>query len=462
MSKKSAEDCLIVRNKKTIEFYKQHEYLDFEQVNTQVVELLNSLFQNANNTITQSNATQILQQCMETNIQLSLQRKDLETMKANIEKLNSDITIRAIDIKKEYIEEVKNIIAEHDTDSVDKMMENMDKTTQSWMDKTKMVLLETIPSINDATHKQLSLDIQNLYTNINAELHKLKSTDVANDQIIHQIGSKFSEMFQTIQQPLLTIIGTQDRNSQILGNVEEHFNKYKNSSSKGSLSEFRLQGILNRMYPTAEIRDTRKIPESGDYQLKRENCDLILIETKDHSENVNPIEVDKFIRDCSIQNSHGIFLSQNTGITSKYNYQIEVHNGKFLIYIHNADYQSDKIKIAVEIIDSLVIRFKDFMTDKETDTIAKELLDEINDEYQKFITQRTNLTNLVRDFQKKMVLAIDDIKLPHLEQYLSTKYASILKKYECDICCIFTTDSAKGLASHRSACAKRNKVAVAQ
>ena len=53
-----------------------------------------------------------------------------------------------------------------------------------------------------------------------------------------------------------------------------------------------------------------------------------------------------------------IFLSQNTGITSKNNYQIDITNGKILVYVHNCEYMSHKIQIAVDIIDTLSQKIK--------------------------------------------------------------------------------------------------------
>ena len=64
---------------------------------------------------------------------------------------------------------------------------------------------------------------------------------------------------------------------------------------------------------------------SCDFLLKRENKPTILFENKDYSRNANPEEVKKFIRDINERNQHGIFLSQNSGITTKHNFQIEFH-----------------------------------------------------------------------------------------------------------------------------------------
>ena len=79
-----------------------------------------------------------------------------------------------------------------------------------------------------------------------------------------------------------------------------------------------LEG-MTRLIPTAEVIDTSGIKESGDCILKRDGKDSILFETTEYDTNVNPDEVKKFIRDCDIQKSHGIFLSQISELLRFYN-----------------------------------------------------------------------------------------------------------------------------------------------
>ena len=159
------------------------------------------------------------------------------------------------------------------------------------------------------------------------------------------------------------------------------------------MGESRLCKILTNMFPTGEILDKSGIKESGDFHLKRENKETILLETKEYDRNVNNDEVEKFIRDCTIQNLHGIFLSQNSGITSKNNFKIEYNNGKILVYIHNCEYSPDKIQSAIDIIDSLSVKIVESNPDN-IHTIPNEILDEINSEYQRIIIHKQSAINL--------------------------------------------------------------------
>ena len=47
-----------------------------------------------------------------------------------------------------------------------------------------------------------------------------------------------------------------------------------------------------------------------------------------------------------------------------------------------------------------------------------EMLEEINDEFNKLISQKQNIMLLVKDFQKKITLSIDEINLPCLKKYI--------------------------------------------
>ena len=99
---------------------------------------------------------------------------------------------------------------------------------------------------------------------------------------------------------------------------------------------------------SSEIINSSNKTGQGDLILKRPNKVPILFETKNYA-----INVKKFIRDIDNTNYNGIMLSQTSGIIGKDNFQIDIHNNNILVYIHKADYDISKIKLAVNIIDFL-------------------------------------------------------------------------------------------------------------
>ena len=71
------------------------------------------------------------------------------------------------------------------------------------------------------------------------------------------------------------------------------------------------------------------------------------------------------------------------------------------------------------------------------------------------------MTVLLRDFQKKMLAQIDDIKFPELEKYLSQKYAYVKNAcYVCDLCNNFNASNKQSLSAHKRGCVKKNKVSA--
>jgi transposase len=181
----------------------------------------------------------------------------------------------------------------------------------------------------------------------------------------------------------------------------------------------------------------------------------ILFENKEYKANIDKDEIAKFIRDIDVQNVNGIFISQYSGIAFKQNYQIDVHKGNVLVYIQNCEYSLDKIRIAVDIIDSLAVKIKELNID-DTNNISKEMLDDINSEYQAFILQKENMIMMLKDFQKRMTSQIEDLKMPVLDKYLEPKYAYVKSNsFVCDLCNTFNTNNKQSLSAHKRGCKKK-------
>jgi len=225
----------------------------------------------------------------------------------------------------------------------------------------------------------------------------------------------------------------------------------------------RLESVLNKVYGTAEIMETTSgsgnaaaiVP--GILTMKRDKKPVILFENKEYDRNVNSEEVKQFIHTLEQQHCHGIFLSQYMGITSKPNYHIETHSGKLLIYVHNVEYSVEKIRIAVDIIDNLSVKLAELNVTTKDCSISSEILDEINREYQTFVSQKESIIETMKESNKRILHQLDDLKFACLDKYLSTKYTSAQKKgYKCELCKIFMASSLKAMAAHRRGCNRKN------
>ena len=239
----------------------------------------------------------------------------------------------------------------------------------------------------------------------------------------------------------------------LCNNINDLLKKMENSSSKGKISENILFNVLHTLYPTAQIDSVGTTKETGDIILRRKNKHPILFENKNYDRNVGQEEVRKFLRDIEMQKCSGIMLAQHFGITNKNNYEIDIHDNNVLVYLHNVEYDADKIKAAVDIID----HFKYCLDDLESGTgeqitIDKEFLDTINKEYQNFTNNKLVHIKSIKDYQQKLISQVDDIKLPSLEHYLSRMYASTATKdLTCEYC-NYVAKNLRALTAHHRGC----------
>ena len=234
-------------------------------------------------------------------------------------------------------------------------------------------------------------------------------------------------------------------------NVAEIIKKFEKASTKGNMSEHILHNILLALFPCAQIDHVgNEQKETGDIIFMRTNKPKVLIENKEYdSKNVPKQEVDKFIRDCEIQNCCGIMFAQHHGIANKENYEIQLHRGNVMLYVHEVKFDCDKIKTAIEIVEQFKTRLDELYTDTDDYVIEQDTLDDINGEYTMFLQQKNGVMKSVKELGEKL----SEIQLPKLENYLSTKYAySFSHDAVCPRC---EKVVPKSMARHLRFCVKR-------
>ena len=254
----------------------------------------------------------------------------------------------------------------------------------------------------------------------------------------------------------------------MMNDLEGMFQKYNSNIPKlnssiqqvgksSALCSNNFNNILNKIFPTAEI----SIPLKDVFLMKRLLKPPILFENKENEVNITLEEVNSFIDKTGAYNSNGIFVSQNSGISSKPNFQIEYVKGNVLVFIHNVEFNIDKIKTAIDIIDTLSEKLKEL--NKSTSSvfetnIPKDVLDEVNREYQLFISQKELVVIAFKESQKKVLSQIEEIRFPALDRYLSSKYINNIRKvgFKCEICKLFNANNLKALAAHKRGCNRKN------
>jgi hypothetical protein len=415
--------------------------------------------------------------------QIEFIKSNLSNMNENISKLNTDIAnnmmIQFMNLKKDYIDDVRQVIHNSTLTTSEKFSSLIEKNNSHLIDKTTLILNDVNPKNQEHLSSQIKNTINDLHTLIAEDTNRLAknmNNDKSLQDFIHNFETKYNSMMQTIQQPLYSFftasenrindnINVLKENSSIALSSQtklqeelgEFLGKYNVSSNKGKFGEENLSTILNSMYQNAEIKNTSGTKSSGDFLMRRLDKPTIMFENKNYKNNIDREEDSKFIVDIENQAVNGIFLSQYSGISFKQNYQIDIHKGQILVYVQNCEYSPDKIRIAVDIIDNLSSKIKDFKEDDEENTISKDILDSINDEYQCYIAQKESMMTVLKDFSKKMTSQIEDIKFPELDKYLSAKYAYVKTRcFNCDLCNMFTAGSKQSLSAHKRGCIKKH------
>ena len=446
-------DLLSTTHPTLLKFYNDHPNIDFESVNLMLVQLLEQIF-SSNDSIEKTSADKIFNSINELYLQM-------ETFKSNQElkdkSLQDSINIHINNMKNDHISELtrvienKNELSKHEFKScVENIIHSQNENIQS---NIKLMLHEQFPKNNDLiislqpmfekfqeNNKELILSIDSTSSKSNMETYMERLTFNYNN-LINNCQSNILSRMDTIQNATTSF--------------QDFMNKYQNSSIKGQFGENKLSSILNETFTTGEIVNTSGQKCSCDYLLKRENMDNIYFENKDYNNNVPPKEIKKFIRDIEEQDSHGIFLSQNSGITSKPDFHIDIHKNNILVYLHNVNFNGQKIKIAVDIKDHLSSRIDKINYDNGTieNIINQEDLETINKEYNDFVNRKTNIIQFTRDYNKKMNELLNSLELPNIEKYLNSKFAKVQSSdFLCDICNKFRGTSLKSLAAHKRSC----------
>jgi hypothetical protein len=478
MQKKSSAHELVLKNERVWSFYNSHKTIDFEKANILLVDFLETMFNELTNSQPNINA-QILSFMQENSFEISSIKNSLSSLQNDLNKTNSDVSTRLSTLKKEYVDEVALIVNNNILNANEKMTSILDKNSELIFSKTSLLFNDIIPKNNEKLNTEIQQYLKNLYDSLAQETQAL-SKNISNEksfnEFISTFETKYASTIQSIQQPLYTCLTSSEaRISKNLEQIKETYaasiqpqtkifddlgdflSKYNVSSNKGKYGEQNLHSILNSLYQSADIRNTSGSKSSGDFIMKRLDKPTIMFENKDYKYNVDKDEISKFITDVVNQNTHGIFLSQYSGIAFKQNYQIDINKGNILIYVQNCEYSPEKIKIAVDIIDSLSVKVAELNSECEDNTISSEMLDDINQEYQSFIAQKELLQCTLKDFTKKMTTQIDDIKMPVLDKYLAPKYAFVKSRvFTCDICNTFTTTGKQSLSAHKRGCKKKH------
>jgi len=454
-----------IDNKRIYDFYNTNTNINIESMNLLLLDFIEQL---------NSDMSKIF-----TNIKLGEIIDNVKEIKQQISLFNDNLSLKLHDNNKEFIDTFKLIIGVSSNENNDKIIQLMNRNTESFIERMNV----NIPKAQEDTNKKIQENLFEFKKSINEDirtfLHQSHSDNSLRD-FISTIESKI----QIMQQPIFNLMTSnndkiQDKlgsmreeqniikttNDKVFSELNDFLTRYKSSSQyKGQVSENMIGKTLSQLYTSAEIINTTGLTSQGDFLLKRENKPNIIFENKNYEKHVPIDEIKKFIRDCTENNCNGIMMSQLSGIVSKQDYQIEINNGKVLVYLHYVNYSPDKIKTAVSIIDNLSEKLNSITNFEQSNgiTIRKDNLDKINDQFRSFILQKDILINTAKDIQKRLISQIEELQLPDLKIFLDDKYASVQSmQLNCNLCNL-SFQNKKGLSSHKKAHKSKNDIINAQ
>jgi hypothetical protein len=376
---------IIITDPTIIAYYEENENIDIVTMNHIFIDILKTLSSNLSETINSTINSKVLNLVTEIN--------------SNLVNTKHDLMMKLLESKREYIEDIKNIVNTSTLSNNEKINAIIEKNNDSLLTKTTQKLME----IN-------SKDVDKMMTSIQQPIISyINSSEERTNTNLTQIKDSVSH--QNVTQSKLSL------------DINDFLGKYKNNSQfKGAVAETDLYYMLQSIMPTDEIIKVTGSTATCDFKVNRQNKQksCILFESKDYTQSVPSDEVSKFERDVQMQKHHGIMVSQRSPITYKNPFQIDIINGLIHIYIPSADYNTEKVKIAIDIIDNLDMRLKNLesVSDDGFVKISKTDSDDIAEEYRQFGFQKSQMLDTIKSINKQLVDKLDEIQLPKIKQFL--------------------------------------------
>jgi hypothetical protein len=392
--------------------------------------------------------------------------QEVKEIKGQLSLFQENILGKVSETNKSFVETLKLLLSMNSSEHSDKVVQLLQKHSESFIDKISNLL----PKTQEETQRKIQDQLVLLQKTIQCDFQQfmIQSKPETN---LSEFLSSFDTKLSILQQPIFQMIQSNQEqvstklstvkdellvnkttNERLYSEMSEFLHKYKASSQfKGQYSEHMLETILTEMFPTASIENTTAHTASGDFMIHREGFQDILIENKNYERNVDLDEIKKFIRDVNHKECSGIMMSQLSGIVSKPNFFIEIHNGKVLIYLHKVFFSKEQIKMAMDVIDHLSSRLSTIVTNEEEHgfNIRKEVLDRINTEVQLFVKNKEMLATTIKESSRRMLAQLEEIQLPELTLFLNDKYASVQNQaFVCETC-NHSFPTKKGLAMHK-------------
>lgn len=448
---------IVIRNRRVCEYYARNPHVSAEAVNLVVLDLFEALGRDLTASLTNATLTDLVR---------------------SVGELHAALPARLHEAQQGFAESVRMIVGMATADNTERVLGALQRTTDGYVDQLRLHLPkgggadEVLAGVRSELREQLAAQLSSANE---LTSHALEAKVAASLQPLYAFVSSSQDGVLARLDGLRDDVGTgRAEGARLSTELGEFLSRYKGSSQfKGQCSEHELAGLLNEAWPTAEVQNTTGLKGSGDFVLRREGRDDVMVENKNYEANVNLDETKKFIRDANALGTHAVMLSQRSGIASKPNYFVELNGSKVLVYVHHVNYSAEKVRLAVDLIDGLGERLREVALltqqhgghaldggggDGGCTVLSAEALANVQAEYARFVQRKDEMHQQLRDMGKSvkgMQGLLDEMRLPELGAILNKKFASASnERHVCPVCKM-AFGSKRSLASHL----KKHKVA---
>ena len=179
---------LSINNKKVFDFYEEHKNLNFENMNVLFVDLLDTLLRNTNPTLDTNVAASLIDSIKTLQGQVNNME---DTITKNRGELGNIFTLKFLDFKKDYMEDMRLILSTNATEKVGPIVKEYN---DSLLDKTRIMVSEIIPKNQEVLHKNIDASLQQLQNSINQDTTTLMNSTLTKD-VLDKYSSSLDEKF---------------------------------------------------------------------------------------------------------------------------------------------------------------------------------------------------------------------------------------------------------------------------
>lgn len=292
-------------------------------------------------------------------------------------------------------------------DSVGKIMSELNRNNNS-LDNIQFQIQN---QIKQQIKEVCEIELSKQKGFISEILHSMNGSMPTNDMEV--LKQKINESLSSISNKIVSqeyIESIVEKNlSEFSSDISNNITELSSLLQKPAIADTEV--LLNKILPTACINKL----DNNVYMVDKEETGNILVMEKNTHLNIPSKYVHNFVRECTAQTCHGVFISHKSGITDKDNFSVDLNNGKVLIYLSHTENNSNSIEEAFHVINSLIPYANAILNSslKSSDKITSSIQTILNDYNAMKYKHNLVITNL-----EQQIDTIKSCDIPSLHKYI--------------------------------------------